>query len=707
MNNALSRNISPSTSGTKPPPPPASPAKVSATPMQASSQLSPMEPLGTGALLRRFWDSAQGFWARNGDHLAWYLSGGILLTIILNVVAAYCMNLWNRAIFDALQQKDSARVLHLAVIYLPLLATSVLISVMLVRVRMMTQQRWRGWLNNHLVDRWLTNGRYYHLNLMSGDHQNPEFRIAEDVRIATEAPIEFACGVISAFLSAATFVIVLWNIGGTLRLSIFGFDIVVPGFLVIAVILYSALASGAIVRIAWRFIPISEDKNQAEAAYRYVLTRLRENGESIALIRGESEERAAIARSLDAALGAWGRITVQTMKTTSISQTSAFVAAVLPILLCAPKYLEGTMSLGAIMQAASAFAIVQYAFNWLVNNYPRLADWSASARRTSSLMLSLDALQKAECGLDANRITRSDRGEVAAVTLRQLSITLEDGTSLVDEADISILPGERVIIAGNSGSGKSTLIRAIGGLWPWGKGSIDIQNDARIMFLPQRPYIPIGSLRRAAMYPDPAESRSLEEIGDALKKVGLEHFIKRLEVEAPWDQTLSGGEKQRLAFARILLQRPNIVVLDEATSALDPGSQSRLMVLLLGFSDTTIISVGHREELEPFHSRKLVLVRRLGETRLVSDVNFGRISRTTGLLGRMPVTSVQLGFPNGKSQPSRVSPQGPVSVRKESSPPAKSAGYNAGEGESILSEFVLRPRRRRSIGPSVSAAAVT
>jgi putative ATP-binding cassette transporter len=467
-----------------------------------------------------------------------------------------------------------------------------------------------------------------------GDHENPEFRIGDDVRIATESPVEFATGMISAFLSAATFIVVLWTIGGTLEFSIERIHFAIPGFLVIAAVLYSLIASSSMILIGRRFVRVSESKNQAEAEYRYVLTRLRENGESIALIGGEEEERAGVDRSLKKVLRGWCGICAQTMKTTIVSQTSGYIAPILPVLLCAPKYLDGSMSLGQVMQAASAFTIVQTAFTWLVDNYPRLADWTASARRVSALMLSLDALEKAEAGQGVSRIHRNDDGETAALTLRELSITLDDGTAVVDEAEVAIKQGERVLIAGDSGTGKSTLIRAIAGLWPWGEGKIEVRKGARLMFLPQRPYIPIGSLRRAATYPEAADSRSAEDVAEAFRHVGLEHLIVRLDEEAPWDQTLSGGEKQRLAFARIVLQEPDIIVLDEATAALDPRSQNELMELLVREPDhTTLISVGHRPELELFHTRKIVLERRRGGTRLVSDIHLEE-NHSRGLIRR-------------------------------------------------------------------------
>jgi vitamin B12/bleomycin/antimicrobial peptide transport system ATP-binding/permease protein len=602
------------------------------------------EELRRDYLLRRFWQAAGGFWGGRGSRMAWVLSSALALIIILNIAASYGMNLWNRAIFDALEKKDSSAVLFLSMIYFAILAASVTVSVAQVYARMTIQRRWRKWLTDNLVDRWLKSGRYYQLNLVSGDHQNPEYRIADDVRIATESPVDFVSGVTTAFLSAATFIVVLWTIGGALDFTVGGTHVYIPGFLVIAAVIYAVAASGSMLLIGRRFVAVSEDKNQSEAEMRYVLTRLRENGESIALIQGEDEERAGVDRSLGKVLRTWRDICVQNMKTTVVSQTSSYIAPVLPIILCAPKFLDGSMSLGQVMQAASAFTIVQGAFNWLVDNYPRLADWTASARRAASLMVSLDALERAEQGDGVGRITRSNDGEGASIRLRDLSVTLDDGTAVVDDTDVSVKLGERVLVAGESGTGKSTLVRAIAGLWPWGDGRIEVQKGAKLMLLPQRPYIPIGTLRRAAVYPDAADSRSVEEIAEAFKRVGLEHLVERIDEEGPWDQTLSGGEKQRLAFARIFLHNPDIIVLDEATAALDPKSQDKLMELLSNRPEqTTLISVGHRPELEAFHSRKIVLERRRSGAKLVSDIKLirkpGRIRLLKRFLRKRPAKS--------------------------------------------------------------------
>ena len=584
-----------------------------------------LERLKRKYMVLRFWQTAKRFWTDPRSTVAWLLTGGVLAVVLVNLAAAYAMNVWNRNIFDALEKKDAGAVLTLSGIYVVILVISVVFAVAQVYARMTLQRRWRQWLTDNLVDRWLKNGRYYQLNLISGDHKNPEYRIADDVRIATESPVDFVTGVTSAFLSAATFIVVLWTIGGSLNLSLIGLNVDVPGFLVVAAVLYAVIASALMMIIGRRFITVSERKNQTEAELRYLLTRLRENGESIALIQGEEEERQGVDRSLGAVLKTWRSICYQTMKTTFVSSSSGFIAPILPVILCAPKFLEGSMTLGQVMQAASAFTIVQGAFNWLVDNYPKLADWTASARRAASLMVSLDGLERAESGGDGGqgvgRIEITRDGEDAAIHLFDLSVTLDDGTAVLDDTDIAIKPGERVLVAGESGTGKSTLVRAISGLWPWGGGQIVIQRDAKLMMLPQRPYIPIGSLRRAAAYPDPAEAHKLKDIAEAFKHVGLGHLIDRIEDEAPWDQTLSGGEKQRLAFARIFLHNPDIIVLDEATAALDPESQDTLMELLSKQpEETTLVSVGHRPELEAFHNRKIVLERRKGGAKLVSDV---------------------------------------------------------------------------------------
>lgn len=309
-------------------------------------------------LIRRFWRLACGFWRRDGDRRAWMLTGALLVIILATLFFQYQMNVWNRSLFDALEQKNAAEVLRQALIYGPLLVGSIFFAIVNVHVRMTMQRLWREWLTNDVLDRWLHDGRYYHLNLVEGDHENPESRITDDIRYATEAPVDIVAGILSAFLSAVTFIFVLWSVGGALDFSLGGTQFHIPGFLVIAAFVYAMFGTGSMLLIGRSFVRVSELQNQREAEFRYALTRLRENGESIALLGGEEEERAGLTRSLKQLLESWRLVMGQWMRTTFVSSTSGFVAAVLPVLLCAPKFLAGDMTLGQVMQAASAFVIV-------------------------------------------------------------------------------------------------------------------------------------------------------------------------------------------------------------------------------------------------------------------------------------------------------------------------------------------------------------
>jgi vitamin B12/bleomycin/antimicrobial peptide transport system ATP-binding/permease protein len=589
-------------------------------------------------LLARFWEAALGFWRHGGRRTAWLLTFAALAVTLMNLVLQYRLNVWHRTMFDAIDKHDGSGVLHQTLIFFPLIAAVVGVAAVATLAKMTLQRRWRAWLNGHVLDQWLTNGRYYQLNLVPGDHANPEYRVAEDLRVGVEAPVDFAIGIFSAVTSAIVFIGVLWFIGGELTIPIGRTTLHIPGFLVVGAFIYALFASGSMVMIARGFIKASENKNQAEADYRYVLTRLRENGESIALLGGETEERAGLDGAFATVRARWYELMMQYFRTTLVSQSSSGVAPIIPILLCAPKYVDGTMSLGEVMQAVSAFMIVQAAFSWLVENYPHLADWTASASRVASLLVSLDRLERAESEGTSGRIVRKP-AEDGALRLRDVSVTLDDGSAVVNEADIEIAGGEKVLVVGESGTGKSTLVRAIAGLWPWGSGEIQLKFEGLVL-MPQKPYVPLGTLRRAVAYP-----LSPDDVDDAVLRrtvedVGLGHFLDRLdEPTATWEHVLSGGEKQRLGFARVLIQRPATIIMDEATSALDPPGQEHLMRLLLErLPDATVISVGHRPELEAYHTRKLVLEYRADGARLVSDESLQRtFGRSARLLSKLPV----------------------------------------------------------------------
>jgi vitamin B12/bleomycin/antimicrobial peptide transport system ATP-binding/permease protein len=624
---------------------------------------SKAERVHNRGLVRRFWHSARGFWsARRSWKVAWLMTACLVALVIGQLVFQYQLNIWNKAIFDALEKKDSATVLRQAMLFIPLAAGSIAVAVAVVYARMRMQRRWRAWLTEHAMTRWLAKGRYYQLNVIEGDHKNPEARIAEDIRIATEQPVDFAVGILSAVLTSATFMGVLWSVGGNLELDWGGTHLFIPGYLVLAVVLYCVIISGLMLVIARSFVPTAETKNQTEAEFRAALTRVREYGESIAILGGEEEERAGLDKLLAKVISTWAKMARQYMRTMFVSHGNFIIASVIPVILCAPKYLAGEMSLGTVMQAAAAFIQVQYAFNWIVDNYPRLAEWTASARRASNLLVAVDGLDRIEAS-QTGAISRTE-GDGAAIRLKDVSVALSDGTVVVDDADVTVQFGEKVLVAGESGTGKSTLVRAIAGLWPWGEGEITLAQGAKMFLMPQKPYIPLGTLRRATTYPRSAEDFDDKEIAETLEMVGLEHLVEKLDDEdAQWDRTLSGGEQQRLAFARLFLHQPDIVVMDEATSALDPESQAMLMEKLgEHLPKTAIISVGHRPELEAFHERKVHLVRREGGAKLVpGEVVAPPVSILSSMMRRWRT-------------PPAASPATPTATGSEASrPPRKAA----------------------------------
>ena len=550
---------------------------------------------------------------------AWLLTVGLFVLIFIQLGVQYRLNIWNRDIFNAIEMKDGDAVFTQALIFLPLAVATVGLAVIAVYGRMTMQREWRAWLVNHLIGRWLAQGHFYQLNLVRGESLVPEGRMTDDARIASDPPVDFAVQIFGSFVTAVTFIGVLWVVGGDITVGSSDFTVVIPGYLVIAAVVYSTLISLGMVLITRRFISVSAATNQAEAEFRYALTRLRENGESIALLSGEREEQRGLRQGLQTVIEWWRRYCYQHMRATVVSNINWLLAPTIPLILCVPKYIAGTMTLGEVTQAAAAFVLVQTAFNWLVDNYTRLADWMASASRVGQLLLALDHLDAAGKPGEVDVIRRKEEAGVA-LRLRDLTVKLDDGTVVINDADAAVGLHERVLLLGESGTGKSTLVRAIAGLWPWGEGEISIRTGARLFLMPQRPYIPLGTLRRVVTYPLASIEVTDDKIRELMADVGLGHLIKSLDEDAAWDHILSGGEKQRIAFARLFLHRPNLVIMDEATSALDPASQTQMMNLLIDrLPDAAIVSIAHRPELEAFHNRKLIFEHRPGGSHLISE----------------------------------------------------------------------------------------
>jgi ABC-type uncharacterized transport system, permease and ATPase components len=573
------------------------------------------------SFLKDVWTLTRPYWS---SEERWAARGLLAVIIALNLGVVF-ITVWltevNGAIFNALQEKDQDAFVHQLLLFGGLALAYIAVAVYRLYLNQMLQIRWRRWLTERYLGEWMAGQTYYRLQFAGNATDNPDQRIAEDLRGFVQLTLSLTLGFMTNLVTLVSFLAMLWTLSGELTVPLFGTEITIPGYMVWVALLYAVVGTWLTHKIGRPLARLNFDQQRYEADFRFALVRLRENAESIALQGGEAQEQSGFARRFSRVVENWWSI-MRTQKGL-VWFTSGYgqVAIIFPLLVAAPRYFSGAVQLGALMQTSQAFEQVQGALSWFIDGYVSLTEWHATTTRLIGFRQAVEDIQRAN--REAPQIDRA-AGPDTALRVENVALALPQQDAPLLRADLTVQPGERVLVTGASGSGKSTLFRAVAGIWPFGQGRVSLPNGAQAMFLPQKPYMPIGSLRTAVAYPSAANAFDDAAVAEVLEAVGLPAFADRLDEEDHWSQRLSGGEQQRIAFARALLHKPDWLFLDEATSACDPETETRLYTLLKDrLPGTTVLSIGHRTSLTAFHDRR-VEVRKgddgVGELRAVEAV---------------------------------------------------------------------------------------
>jgi len=566
-----------------------------------------------GSFLRDWWQLTSPYFRSEEWLIAIVLLIGAIGLTFGAVGLEVLFNEWNRRFYDALQNKDEATFWREIITFSWLAALFIAVYVARAVVSPYLRLRWRRWLTRRYIAHWLDGRGYYRIELQR-TVDNADQRIAEDLRQLGELTMILLLGFLKAVATLISFIIILWSLSGPLSLAFIGLDITIPGYMAIAALLYAIVGSVLANYVGRRLIPLNFMKQRYEANFRFALVRVRENAEGIALYNAEEREAESLnARFSDVFFNGW-RVLFTEAQLALYQSGYQQLAIIFPYLVTAPGYFAGTVTLGVMMQTASAFGQVQGALSFFVDNYTALAELRA-------IMDRLKGLQAATDEQPATTPSIVSRPGDTAVGAEALTLALPNGQILLQDARVELPKGRATLISGASGSGKSTLFRALAGIWPFGKGQVHVPAGARVLFLPQKPYIPIGTLRDAVKYPDEQSSATDAEIASALEAVHLGHLVPRLGEEAHWTNTLSGGEQQRLAAARALIFKPDWLFMDEATASLDESAEAAVYTALKErLPDATIVSIGHRPTLRQWHDRRLVLQREPGQVGKLVEV---------------------------------------------------------------------------------------
>jgi len=589
-----------------------------AVPAKALKNQSRLRLAATWALIKPYWMS--------DDRKAGL--GLLTLVVALNLGIVYInvlLNEWNRVFYNAIEQRDFVSFKDLLLRFSWIAACFIVLAISRQYYQMMLQMRWRTWMTGKFMQRWLGHQAYYRIE-QTHSTDNPDQRLADDLRQFTDGALTLSMGLLNSVVTLISFIGILWVVSGPISLALGGSELTIPGYMVWFAIGYAVIGSLITHFVGRPLIGLSFQQEQYEANFRFMLVRLRENSEPVALYRGEPTEQAGLHARFERIRANWSQLMRYTRRLTFVNSGYGQFAIIFPLLVAAPRYFSGKLTLGGLMQINSAFGQVQGALSWFVDSYATLVGWKAAANRLIDFQ---DAMRVAEREDlihegpgDIEVVQAADKtDDNITVTGLGLALPVRGGFSpdeqgvdparhpgqraLVAPFSLSISPGERWLVNGPSGCGKSVLFRALAGIWPYGHGRITVPHK-RMLFLPQRSYLPIGTLADALSYPDAGNAHSREALANVLQQARLGMLVKHLDVFDNWSLRLSPGEQQRLAFARALLQKPDYLFLDEATSALDEeteGAMYRLMVEALPHA--AIISIAHRSTVAAFHGRRL------------------------------------------------------------------------------------------------------
>jgi vitamin B12/bleomycin/antimicrobial peptide transport system ATP-binding/permease protein len=556
-------------------------------------------------LLRDAWGITRPYWFSEDR---WAGRGLLLVVVALTLGIVYInvlLNQWNNTFYNALQDKNYAVFIQQLIRFSWLAGLYIVVAIYQLYLTQMLQIRWRRWLTDHYLRAWLADGAYYRMQLLSGETDNPDQRIAEDIRLLISGTLELAIGGLRAVVTLGSFVAILWGLSGPLTIPLGSTSITLPGFMVWAALFYAVVGTWLTDWVGRPLVRLNFDQQRYEADFRFGLVRFRENTEGVALYRGEPDELRGFRERFGAVVRNWWGIMRQQKRLTGFTAGYAQAAIIFPFIVAAPRYFRGEILLGGLVQTATAFGQVQHALSFIVSSYADIAAWRAVVERLAGFD---HALERVRRDVAINGGIRRAEGEAGHLAMEAVGLDLPGGQRLIANVNVSLARGDTVLLWGPSGTGKSTLVRAIAGIWPFGRGAIQVPHDARVLFLPQKPYLPLGTLRDVVSYPMPAAGVDDATLRQALDDVGLPELAGRLDEHDHWALQLSPGEQQRIAFARALIHKPDWLFLDEATSAVDEATEAHLHRLVRQrLAGTTVFSVGHRGTLRPFHTRQLVV----------------------------------------------------------------------------------------------------